>query len=96
MGATINMANELAGYTITDRGTYIAMQDKITLKILFDGDVGLLNPYGIIAVNPQKHPNVNYKSAMKFINWLTSEKAQKMINQFQKNGKQLFYADAIK
>ena len=96
MGATINMANELGAYTITDRGTFIAMQNKITLKILFEGDDNLFNPYGVIAVNPQKHPNINYKSAMKFIDWITSEKAKKMINNFQKNSTQLFYTGTVK
>ncbi len=96
MGTTINMANELGAYTITDRGTFIAMQNKITLKILFEGDDNLFNPYGVIAVNPQKHPNINYKSAMKFIDWITSEKAKKMINNFQKNSTQLFYTGTVK
>ena len=94
MGAVIMMANETASYTLTDRGTYLAMKDKIDLEILFQGDNELFNPYGVIAVNPDKHKEVNYKGATKFVNWLTSEKAQNMINDFQKNGEQLFYPDA--
>jgi tungstate transport system substrate-binding protein len=95
MGAVIMMANETKSYTLTDRGTYLAMADKIELEILFEGDNELFNPYGVIAVNPEKHSQTNIKGANKFIEWLTSENAQKMINNFKKNGKQLFYADAL-
>ncbi|MBC8385120.1 MAG: extracellular solute-binding protein [Candidatus Cloacimonetes bacterium] len=94
MGTVIMMANETKSYTLTDRGTYLAMADKIDLDILFQGDEELFNPYGIIAVNPDKHPKTNIKGANKFIEWLTGDKSQKMINNFRKNGKQLFYADA--
>ena len=95
MGAVIMMANEIGAYTLTDRGTYLSIADKIKLEILFQSDNELFNPYGVIAVNPEKHSETNYKSAMKFIEWLTDEKAQKMINNFKKNGKQLFYADVL-
>ena len=95
MGAVIMMANETGSYTLTDRGTYLAMKDKISLKILFEGDNELFNPYGVIAVNSEKHENINYKAAMKFIDWLTSSKTQNMINDFKKNSEQLFYPDAL-
>lgn len=95
MGAVIMMANETKSYTLTDRGTYLAMADKIELEILFEGGNELFNPYGVIAVNPEKHSQTNIKGANKFIEWLTSKNAQNMINNFKKNGKQLFYADAL-
>lgn len=91
MGEVINMANELQGYTLTDRGTFIAFQDKIELPVLFDGDKALFNPYGVIAVNPKPHPHVNYELAMSFIAFLTSPEGQKAIADFRKNGQQLFF-----
>ncbi len=95
MGAVITMANDLRAYTMTDRGTYLALQDKIELRVLVEGDPLLFNPYGIIAVNPEKHPHVNYKGAARFIEWLTAPDAQKIIGSFRKKGEILFYPDAI-
>jgi len=95
MGAVIMMANEVGAYTLTDRGTFLAMKDKISLEILYEGDHELFNPYGVIAVNPEKHKETNFKGAVKFIVWLTSSKAQNMINDFKKNGEHLFYPDAL-
>lgn len=93
MGAVLNMAKEKLAYTLTDRGTYIAyMAEKgFDLPILFEGDKSLFNPYGVIAVNPEKHPHVKYELAMSFIAWLTSPEGQQMINDYKKHGKQLFY-----
>jgi tungstate transport system substrate-binding protein len=96
MGAVLQMAFQKNAYTLTDRGTYLAMKDKIHLPILFEGDKILFNPYGIIAVNPKKHPDVNYNMAKKFIEYLISPEGQKIIASFKKGGKQLFYPDAIK
>lgn len=96
MGAVLQMAFQKKGYTLTDRGTYLAMKDKIDLPILYEGDPLLFNPYGIIAVNPKKHPDVNYKMAKKFIKYVTSPEGQKIIANYKKGGKQLFYPDAIK
>jgi tungstate transport system substrate-binding protein len=91
MGEVINMATERLGYTLTDRGTYIAYQGKTDLPLLFSGDKDLFNPYGVIAVNPAKHPHVKYDLAMAFIAFLTSPEGQKMINNFRMNGQQLFF-----
>lgn len=96
MGAVLQMAYQKKAYTLTDRGTYLAMKDKIDLPILFQGDKILFNPYGIIVVNPKKHPGVNYDMAKKFIQYLTSPEGQKIIAGFKKGGQQLFYPDAIK
>jgi tungstate transport system substrate-binding protein len=91
MGEVITMATERQGYTLTDRGTFIAYQGKTDLPLVFAGDAALFNPYGVIAVNPEKHPHVNYKLAMTFIAFLTSPQGQKMISDFRMNGQQLFF-----
>ena len=79
MGVVIQIANEKLGYTLADRGTYLAYRNKISLEILCEGDPDLFNPYGIIAVNPAKHPHVNYVLAMAYIGWFTSPDGQKII-----------------
>jgi len=94
MGAVLNMADEKQAYTLTDRGTWIAFTEKLELKILFEGDPELFNPYGIIAVNPVLHPNVNYKEAMLLIAWFTSPEGQKLIADFKKDGQALFVPSA--
>jgi tungstate transport system substrate-binding protein len=91
MGEVIMMANERQGYTLTDRATYIAYQDKIELPIAYQGDKNLFNPYGVIAVNPKLHPHVNYDLAMAFIAYLTSNEGQKAIADFKVKGQQLFF-----
>ena len=96
MGAVITMANNLEGYTLSDRGTFLAMRDKIDLVVLIEGDDKLFNPYGIIAVNPALHEYTNYEGAMSLITFLTSRKGQNIIGEFRKNGEQLFYPDVIK
>ena len=95
MGAVITMANDLEGYTLSDRGTFLAMIDKIDLVVLVEGDSKLFNPYGIIAVNPALHEHANYEGAMSLITFLTSRKGQSIIGEFRKNGEQLFYPDVI-
>jgi tungstate transport system substrate-binding protein len=95
MGTVLQMAHEKLAYTISDRGTYLAYRPKIDLIIISEGDPALYNPYGVIAVNPARHPQVNYVKAMALIGWLTSPECQKMIGQFTKGGEVLFYPDAI-
>lgn len=94
MGAVLNMANEKQAFTMTDRGTYLAMKDKLNLKILFEGDAKLFNPYGVIAVNPETNRAVNSEAAAKFINWITSEEVQKKIGEFKVSGEMLFVPSA--
>lgn len=94
MGAVLQMAFQKKAYTLTDRGTYLAFTDKINLVILFQGDDVLFNPYGIIAVNPKKHPKVNYNMAKKFIDYVTSAQGQQIIGDYKRNGKQIFFPDA--
>ena len=99
MGDVLFMANEKRAYTLTDRGTYLSFMGakKIELLVLFEGDTFLFNPYGIIAVNPAKHPHVNYIKAMALIGWITSSEGQKIIKEFGKGkfGQPLFVPVAV-
>lgn len=90
MGAVLHMADEKQACTLTDRGTWIAFAKKLDLAVLTEGDPMLFNPYGIIAVNPARHPHVNYMEAMLLIAWFTSPEGQKMIAEFKKDGQALF------
>jgi tungstate transport system substrate-binding protein len=96
MGAVLQMAFDKKAYTLADRGTYIAYESKIDLPILFQGDKSLFNPYGVIAVNPQKYPKVQYDLAKKFIDFVTGPEGQRIIADYKQNGKQLFFPDAVK
>ena len=99
MGKTITFADEKQAYTMSDRGTYIKYKygktPAIELDVLCEDGADLANPYGIIPVNPEKHPHVQNDLAMQFVNWITSEKGQKMISDYRLEGKQLFYPDAM-
>ncbi|MGF1686857.1 substrate-binding domain-containing protein [Photobacterium japonica] len=95
MGPTLNMASELQGYTITDRGTWLAYQNKLDLKVVLQGDPRLFNPYQVILVNPSRYPDINYQGAKSFSDWLVNTKAQTLINNYKRHGEQLFVADAI-
>ncbi len=95
MGKVLQMAAEMNAYTLTDRGTWLAYQSKLPLEILMQGDKRMFNPYGVIAVNPQKYPDVNYMGAMQFIAWLTSVEGQHKIRDYRIHGKQLFTPEAI-
>jgi len=96
MAATIRIANEKLGYTLSDRGTYLVQKDNIDLVVLTEKSDDLLNPYGVIAVNPDKHSKINYRGATKFIEFLTSEEGQEIIGEFGKDkfGQALFVPDA--
>lgn len=91
MANTINVASEMDGYVLTDRGTWISFINKKNLQILFEGDSSLLNPYGIIALNPEKFPHVEYTKSQKFINWLLHEGGNKLIKNYNIRGQQLFF-----
>jgi len=95
MGKVLLMASELGAYTLTDRGTWLAYKDRLSLKVLNEGGVLLKNPYGIIAVNPALHKDIQYLKAMSLIAWITSPQGQQLIDAFQKNGQRLFYPTAI-
>jgi tungstate transport system substrate-binding protein len=95
---TINIAAERDAYTMTDRGTYIKYESnwkgKAPLVILVEGDASLRNQYSALAVNPKKCANVRYDLAKRFIAWMASDKAQKLIADFKLMGKQLFVPNA--
>ncbi len=99
MGKTITFADEKQAYTLSDRGTYIkykyGKKPAVDLTVLCEGDAELANPYGIIPVNPKKHPHVKHDLAQQFVNWLISEKGQGLIKEYRLVGKQLFYPDAM-
>ncbi len=94
MGATLNTAAAVNGYAMTDRGTWLAFKNSGDLKILVEGDTRLLNPYGVILVNPQRHPHVKAAAGQKFIDWLVSAPAQAAIAGFRINGEPLFKGNA--
>jgi tungstate transport system substrate-binding protein len=91
MGEVLTMAAEMQAYTLSDRATYAAYKAKTGLQIVLQGDKRMLNPYGIIAVNPQKFPDIHYAAAMKLVNWITSEAGKKRIAEFKVNGEQVFF-----
>ncbi len=90
MGATLTAAQEKDGYCLADRGTYVAFRDKIALTVLCAGDSRLLNPYGVIAVSPARHPHVKYVESLTWIAWLTSPGGQECIGDFRAGGEVLF------
>jgi len=92
MGATLLLANELNAYTLSDRGTFLAMQDKLDLNIIYEGDAILHNPYHVIAINPEKHSDTNIVLAEKYIEFITSKETQRLIAGYQINGQQLFHS----
>ena len=94
MGEVIQMATEKGGYTLSDRGTYIAYREKTDLVILHQGDPGLRNQYGVIAVNPARHPAAKYSLARKFIAFVTGEPGQRIIAEYRIGGEPLFFPDA--
>ncbi len=90
MGATLNTAGSMEGYAIADRGTWISFNNKQDLKILCERDPELFNPYGVILVNPEKHPHVKAGLGKIFINWLLSKEGQSAIGRFNIGGQTLF------
>ena len=91
MGEVITMATQKQGYTLSDRGTYIAFRKKTDLVVVRQGDKNLWNPYGIIAVHPKKHPHTKYDLAMKFIDFVTGPEGQSIIAGYQMDGQPLFF-----
>jgi tungstate transport system substrate-binding protein len=98
MGDVIQMAEEMNGYTLSDRATYLSMKENIGLEILVEGDEQLFNQYGVIAVNPDKNDQINAEGAQAFVDWILSEKAQKLIAEFgqEEYGQSLFIPNANK
>ena len=94
MGEVLMMAAEMQRYTLTDRATYAAYRAKTGLEILVSGDPKLFNTYGVIAVNPARHPGVNHAGAKQFIEWLTSPEGHAAIAAFRVDGEQMFFPSA--
>ena len=94
MGPALNMAASLGAYVLADRGTWLSFKNRADLAVLVQGDERLFNPYGVIAVNPAKHPHVKVKEAQRFIDWVTSPAGQANIAAYKIGGEQLFFPSA--
>jgi tungstate transport system substrate-binding protein len=94
MGAALNTASGLNAYILSDRATWVAFKNKGKLALLVEGDKRLFNQYGVILVNPKKHPHVNVKDGQAFVSWVTSPDGQKTIASFRVKGLQLFFPNA--
>ena len=94
MGPTLNTASGMNAYALADRGTWLSFKNRGDLAILVEGDKRLFNQYGVMLVNPQKHPNVKKSEGMAFINWVTSPEGQKTIADYKIGGEQLFFPNA--
>jgi tungstate transport system substrate-binding protein len=91
MGAALNVAAAIGAYVMSDRGTWISFKNKADLVIAVEGDKLLFNQYGVILVNPAKHPHVKKELGQQFIDWLISDEGQKAIADYKVNGEQLFW-----
>lgn len=96
MGKVLQITGELNGYTLIDRGTWLAFRGITYLEILFQGDPALFNPYGIIVVSPKRYPDNNYAGAMALVDWITSAEGQKLIGGYTIAGERLFTPSAGK
>ena len=94
IGPTLNTTAGLPGYTLTDRGTWLAFQNKQDLTVLVEGDKRLFNQYGVILVNPKKFPHVKAQEGQAFIDWLVSPEGQQAIADYKIGGEQLFFPNA--
>ena len=94
MGATLNIAAATDAYTLSDRATWIAFANRRDLDLLFEDDPALFNQYGIILVNPERHPGVRFREAKAFRDWLVSPEGQRAIAAFRVDGQQLFFPNA--
>ena len=94
MGAALNMASATSAYVLSDRGTWISFQNRGDLEIMVEGDRRLFNQYGVILVNPAKHPSVKADLGQIFIDWLLSPEGQTVIGEYKIDGQKLFYANA--
>lgn len=94
MGATLNAATGMGAYALTDRATWISFGNKGDFAVAVEGDPRLFNQYGVILVNPEKHPNVKAEDGQAFIDWLTGPEGQAAIAGFRIDGQQLFFPNA--
>ena len=96
MGPALNMAASTGGYVLADRGTWLAFKNRADLAVLVEGDRRLFNQYGVMVVNPAKHPQTKALDAQKFVDWVTSPVGQGVIASYKINGQQLFFPNAAK
>jgi len=94
MGPTLNTASSMNAYVLADRGTWLAFKNRGDLAILVEGDQKLFNQYGVMLVNPSKHPHVKAALGQQFIDWLVSPRGQAAIANYKIGGEQLFFPDA--
>ena len=94
MGPALNTAAAMNAYILADRGTWLAFANRADLTVLVEGDRKLFNQYGVMLVNPQKHPDVKRELGQRFVDWLVSSKGQETIATYRINGQQLFFPNA--
>ncbi len=94
MGATLNIASGMGAYTLTDRATWLSFGNRGDLEILVEGDPRLFNQYGVILVNPERHPKTRANAGQRFIDWLTGPDGQAAIADFRLEGQQVFFPNA--
>jgi tungstate transport system substrate-binding protein len=96
MGPALNMAASSGAYVLADRGTWLNFKNRADLAVLVEGDKRLFNQYGVMVVNPAKHPHIKQGAAQKFVDWVTSAAGQGVIADYKIGGEQLFFANAAR
>ncbi len=96
MGPALNIAASQGAYVLADRGTWLNFKNRADLAVLVEGDPRLFNPYGVMVVNPAKHPQVKLAQAQTFVDWLTSPAGQAVIADYKIGGEQLFFPNAAR
>ena len=96
MGPALNMAASLGGYVLADRGTWLSFKNRADLAVLVEGDTRLFNQYGVMVVNPAKHPQAKAAEAQKFVDWIISPAGQAVVASYKIDGQQLFFPNATK
>jgi tungstate transport system substrate-binding protein len=94
MGPALNMAQALGAYVLTDRGTWLSFKNKADLAVLVEGDKRLFNQYGVMVVNPARHPHTKVREAQQFVDWVVSPAGQGVIASYTMGGEQLFFPNA--
>jgi tungstate transport system substrate-binding protein len=96
MGQALNMAASTGAYVLADRGTWLSFKNRADLAVLVEGDKRLFNQYGVMVVNPAKHPQTRAAEAQKFVDWVISPAGQGVIAGYKINGEQLFFPNAVR
>ena len=96
MGPALNIASSSNAYVLADRGTWLGFKNRADLAVLVEGDTRLYNQYGVMVVNPARHPHLKAAEAQKFVDWVTSPAGQTSIAAYKIGGKQLFFPNAAK